>query len=319
MEPLAFIEILGRHNDVLARHAVYRWPARLGRGYDADFILDDPFIAPRHASIEPAADGRFRISDLQSVNGISLPPSARRVAEAEVGPDDVVRLGRTQIRIRPPSYAVPAEQRLRATSLYRRPSAFTVAAAMLLGLTLWGIWAQTIRRDDEWAGILFPALATSIGVAAWISVWALVSRIVGGRANFSAHGFVACAALAAIAVAETLFQYLSFGFNARWLDHAGTAAVAALGAYMLYRHLRLNSRAPRAMLGLIAATLVAAAYGIAAGLERAAEPGREGQQRYDHTLKSPRFLRVTGVTPAAFLAEREKLRHKADAAARVED
>jgi hypothetical protein len=101
VEPLGFIEILGRHNDVLARHAVYRWPARVGRGYDAEVILDDPFVAPRHASIEPAADGRFRIADLQSVNGFSLPPSAQRVAEAEVGPDDVVRLGRTQIRIRP--------------------------------------------------------------------------------------------------------------------------------------------------------------------------------------------------------------------------
>jgi hypothetical protein len=319
VEPLGFIEILGRHNDVLARHAVYRWPARVGRGYDAEVILDDPFVAPRHASIEPAADGRFRISDLQSVNGFSLPPSAQRVAEAEVGPDDVVRLGRTQIRIRPASYAVPPEQRLRATALYRRPSAFTVAASVFLGLILWGVWVATIRRDDEWATILFPTLATCIAVTAWISVWSLVSRIVGGRANFSAHGFVACATLAAIAVAETLFEYLSFGFNARWLDHAGTAAVAALGAFMLYRHLRLNSRAPRATLGLIAATIVLTGYGIAAGLERAAEPGREGLQRYDNTLKSPRFLWVTGATPAAFLAEREKLRHKADAAARVEN
>lgn len=318
MEPLAFVEVLGRHNDVQARHPVYRWPARVGRGYDAHVILDDPFVAPRHLSIEPAADGRFKVGDLQSVNGISLPPSAGRVAEAEVGPDDVVRLGRTQIRIREPSYAVRPETQLRATALYRRPAAFAVAAAMLLALTLWSAWVATTSRD-EWASLLFPAIVMAIAVSVWISVWSLVSRTVGGRANFAAHGFVACAVLAASAVADTAFEYLSFGFNERWLDYTGTAVLATLAGYMLYRHLRLNSRAPRKTLGFIAACVVAAGFGIAAGLERAGETQREGMQRYDSALKSPAFLWVPGVTPQAFLAAGEKLRLEADALARAGD
>jgi len=318
VEPIAFVEVLGRHNDVQARHPVYRWPARVGRGYDADVILDDPFVAPRHLGIEPVADGRFKVSDLQTVNGISLPPAAERVAQADVGPDDVVRLGRTQIRIRPPSYAVRPEAQLRAAALYRRPAAFAVAAAMLLVLTVWSAWVGTTSRD-EWASLLFPSIITVIAVGAWISVWSLVSRTVGGRANFAAHGFVACAVLAASVVAGALFEYLSFGFNERWLDHAGTAALAALAGYMLYRHLRLNSRAPRKTLGLVAVCVVAAGFGIAAGLERAGETRREGMQRYDHALKPPAFLWVAGVAPEAFLAEGEKLRHQADALARTGD
>lgn len=316
MEPLAFVEILGRHNDVLARHPVYRWPARAGRAYDADIILDDPCVAPCHLSIEPAADGRFRVSDQQSVNGMSLPPSAQRVTEADVGPDDIVRLGRTQVRVRPPSYAVPAEQRLRATAFYRRPAAFAAAAALLAGLTLWSAWVGTSSRD-EWASLVFPTVLTGVAVAVWISVWSLVSRTVGGRANFAAHGFVACAALAAIAVTGTLFDYLSFGFDAHWLDRAGTAAGAALAAVMLYRHLRLNSRAPRRWLGVIAVLVVAAGFGVAAGVERAGEARREGQQRYDNTLKPPAFLWASGAAPEAFLAEGAKLRRRADAAARA--
>lgn len=318
MEPLAFVEVLGRHNDVQARHPVYRWPARVGRGYDAEVILDDPFVAPRHLGIEPAADGRFKVSDLQTVNGISLPPAAGRVAEANVGPDDVVRLGRTQIRIRPPWYAVRPEVQLRATALYRRPAVFAVAAAMLLGLTLWSAWVETSSRD-EWASLLFPAMIMCVAVGVWISVWSLVSRTVGGRANFAAHGFVACAVLAASVVAGALFEYLAFGFNERWLDHAGTAVFAALAGYMLYRHLRLNSRAPRKMLGLVAVCVVAAGFGIAAGIERAGETRREGMQRYDHALKPPAFLWVSGVAPEAFLAAGEKLRDQADALARTGD
>lgn len=314
MEALAFVEVLGRHGEVQARHAVYRWPARVGRGYDAEIILDDPFVAPRHASIEPAGDGRFKVSDLQSVNGLSVSPSSRRVPEAEVGPEDVVRLGRTQIRVRAPSYAVLPEQRMRAVALHRRPGSFVAAAGVLLALTLWSAWVMTSARD-EWATLLFPALVIAAVAGVWISVWALVSRTVGGRANFAAHGFVACAGLAAIELADTLFDYLSFGFDARWLEHGGTAVLAALAGAMLYRHLRLNSRATRRQLGFIAALIVAAGFGVGAGVERAAETRREGMQGYDNTLKSPAFLWVAGEPPGAFLAAADALQRAADAAA----
>jgi hypothetical protein len=318
VEPLAFIEVVGRHNEVQARHAVYAWPAQVGRGYDAQVILDDPFVAPRHMSIEPAEDGGFRVSDLQSLNGISLPPSAKRIAEARVGPDDLVRLGRTQIRVRPLSYAVRPEAPLRATAPYRRPAAFVAAATILLGLTLWSAWIATTSRD-EWAQILIPGVGLSVAVGVWISVWSLVGRIVGGRANFAAHGFVACALLAASALAGTVFEYLSFGFNEHWLGHAGTALLAALTMYMLYRHLRLNSRATRKTLGVVATGIVAAGFGVVVGLQQATETRFEGKQRFDHALKSPAFLWVPGITPEAFLAEGQKLRQNADALARARD
>lgn len=319
MEPLAFVEVLGRHNDVQARHAVYRWPAKVGRGYDAAVILDDRFVAAHHLSIEPAEDGRFRLTELQSLNGLTLQNSSTRVADAMVGPDDVVRLGRTQIRIRAPSYQIQPEQRLRAASLYRRPGAFACAAAVLLALTLWSAWIATTTRD-EWASLFFPVVVMCVVVGLWISVWALVSRTVGGRANFAAHGFVACAALVAITIVGTLFEYLAFGFDARWLArYAGTALLGALGAYMLYRHLRLNSRAPRRTLGIVAGIVVAAVFGVAVGLQQATATMREGALGYDNTLKSPVFLWAQGVTPEDFIAESEKLRRKSDAAARVPD
>jgi len=318
MEPLAFVEVLGRHGDVQARYPVTRWPACVGRGYDADIIIDDRYIAARHLRIEPGADGRFKLTDLGSVNGISLRASAQRLSEAEVGPDDVIRLGRTQVRVRMPGYAVPPEQKLRATSFYRRPVAFLLAAAMLLGVALWNAWIAT-TREDQWALLLAPTVMMCVAVVLWISVWSLVSRIVGGRANFAAHGFVACAGLVGIVVTGTLFEYLSFGLDAHWLDYAGAAVLAVLVAYMLYRHLRLNSRASRTKLAAIAATIVLGGIGISVGLDRAAAPGREGVQGYDFAIKPPAVLAVSGVTPEAFLAESDRLRRAADAAALERD
>jgi hypothetical protein len=317
VEPLAFVEVLGRHGDVLTRYPVYRWPARSGRGYDMDVILDDPFVAPRHVQIEPVADGRFKVSDLQSVNGFSLSSSGQRVGTAEVGPEDVVRLGQTQIRIREPSYAVRPELALRATALYRRPLAFAVMAAGLLGLVVWSAWIMTASRDEK-AFLVFPAIGVCVGVGAWIAIWSLVGRTVGGRANFAAHGFVASAGLIALGLADTMIDYLSFGFNAGWLKYVAIAALAAIFAYMIYRHLRLNSRAPQRSLGIAAAIASVAVCGAFAGLEMAGDSTREGRLPYDETLKPPAFLWVTGVAPAAFLAEGERLRHKVDAVARTE-
>jgi len=312
MDPLAFIEILGRDGDVAARHPVHRWPATAGRGYNADVIIDDPFVAPLHVRIEPAAYGRFRVVDLQSVNGIALLPSEQRVAAAEAGPDDVVRLGRTQIRIRAASYAVRPELTLRAVSYYRRPLGFVTVAAALLAITVWNGWIMTTTREER-AFLVFPVLMVCTGVGVWISVWSLVGRTVGGRANFAAHGFVACAVLVALALSEALFEYLSFGFSARWPGYLGAAATAALFAYMIYRHLRLNSRAPRRRLGIISIAVSLAAYGAVAGIEMAGESGREGVQRYSETLKPPAFLWVRGVAPEAFLTDAGRLKRKVDA------
>lgn len=314
---LAFIEVLGRHDDVLARYPVYRWPARAGRGYDADIILDDPFIAPRHIEIEPMENGRFRVSDLQSVNGICLPPSSSRVGSAEVGPDDVVRLGQTQIRVRTPSYAVGPEMKLRATALYRRPVSFAIAAAVLLVLVLWGAWVTTTQPEERMA-IVFPAIGMAISVAIWVSIWALVGRSVGGRANFAAHGFIVCAALIALASSDTVMDYLSFAFHARWVGSLGFVAAGAILAYMLYRQLRLNSRASRRRLGVAAVVTTVVGFAGVAGLEKASEWQREGIQGYDGALKPPVFLMVPGVTPEAFVADGERLKRRVDAMARTD-
>jgi hypothetical protein len=113
-------------------------------------------------------------------------------------------------------------------------------------------------------------------------------------------------------------DYLSFGFNAGWLTYAGIGAVAAIFAYMIYRHLRLTSRAPQRTLGIAAAIASVVVWGAFAGLEVAGDSTREGSLPYDETLKPPIFLWVTGVTPAVFLADGERLKHKVDAIARAQ-
>src|SRR5262249_30378035 len=252
VEPLAFVEVLGRHNDVVARHAVTRWPAHVGRGYDCEVILDDPYVAPRHLRIEPAAEGRFAVSDMGSANGMSLLPSGRRIAEAQVGPDEIVRIGHTQIRVRPASYAVRPEMVLERAGLHRRPAGFAFMATALLALVLWNTWITVMSEDDKML-LVFAAIAVCVTVVMWTATWALVGRATGGHDHFFAHGCVGCAGRAAVTVADALADYLSFGLDADWLGYLGVAAAGAVFAWVIYRHLRLNSRASRKKLAAVSA------------------------------------------------------------------
>ena len=48
---MIWVEILSRHRDIAAR---FRFPGpevRIGRGYDNDVIVDDPYVAARHLRV----------------------------------------------------------------------------------------------------------------------------------------------------------------------------------------------------------------------------------------------------------------------------
>jgi ABC-type Fe3+-siderophore transport system permease subunit len=140
---------------------------------------------------------------------------------------------------------------------------------------------------------------------------------VGGRSNFAAHGFVACTGVTALLCSEVLFNYLSFGFDAHWIQYVGFAAGAAIFGYVIYRHLRLNSRASRRRLAIAGAVASVFLYGTTAALQAATESAQQGAQRYDGALKAPLFLLVAGAPPDAFLAAGEELKSKVDAMARL--
>ncbi|HYC46809.1 MAG TPA: FHA domain-containing protein [Burkholderiales bacterium] len=312
MEPLAFVEILDRHGDVLSRHAVHHWPVQLGRSYRADVIVDDPFVAPLHAKIEPAAEHRFRIVDLGSANGLVPSAADQRTDTVEVGPEDAVRLGHTQVRIRSASYEVPPERVLRTLAFHRRPVAFALAAVLAVALFAWDGWI-VMNDEDQKSTMFFAALGWIAVVGVWIAVWSFVSHTMQRRPNFSAHGVVACAGVIAITLAETFFDHLSFGLDAGWLEYAGSAVVVAVFAYMLYRHLALNSRARRRTLGLVATGAALAVAGLFIAIEVATESMLEANLRYNSLIKAPAFLFVSGVPADAFMSEAETLKNKVDA------
>ena len=69
---MIWVEILSRHRDVAARFRVAGPDVHIGRGYDNDVIVDDPYVAARHVRVFRDDDGRLVAEDLGSANGMFL-------------------------------------------------------------------------------------------------------------------------------------------------------------------------------------------------------------------------------------------------------
>jgi len=295
----------------MARHPVWRWPSRIGRSYEADVIVDDPFVAPAHLNVGVTAEGRFVVEDLQTVNGMAVLPSAERRALAEVGPEDIIRIGHTQLRIRPRSYTVAPEQTIRRGATYRRPLMFVIVAAIVLATFVWDA-SVTVRDNDEKALVVMSVLAIiTVGIV-WIAIWSLASRTAGRRANFAAHGFIACVGVLALEIWTTCIGYAAFGLDAGWLESLGVAGTAVLFGYVVYRHLRLASRARRQVHATVAAIVVILAFGGGAMMTNLMTAMDPSAQIHSRNLKAPVFLWVRGVSPTAYISGAEDLKRAVD-------
>jgi len=70
---------------------------RIGRGENCELSIDDPSASRVHAVVEPLANGRVRICDLDSRNGTFV--DGKQVTRCEVATPAIVRVGDTIVRV----------------------------------------------------------------------------------------------------------------------------------------------------------------------------------------------------------------------------
>jgi hypothetical protein len=77
---MIWVEILSRHREVAARLRVAGEEACIGRGYDNDGVVDDPYAAARHVRVFRHEAGRLVAEDAGSKNGMFLDRGSAREA-----------------------------------------------------------------------------------------------------------------------------------------------------------------------------------------------------------------------------------------------
>jgi len=229
-----FIETLARNGDVLHRHKVNTLPIRIGRGYDNDFILDDDYVAPRHALVDLDSHDKLVLHDLGSRNGVVK--GGKRLPSLALTGDTVVRIGHTSLRVRAADFPVQAE--LLDRTMHGWEGALPGIAGMLLAglVALVVTWLFDTRNFQ--ATLYLQALAAGVGGAVvWGGAWAFANRLFGRHARLGRHIFILGSGAAALLAWELASNAAAYAFALEALTRYGSHGVILLGAGIIYFHL----------------------------------------------------------------------------------
>lgn len=113
----------------------------IGRSEDCDVVLNQASISRKHAQIQALPDGRFKIKDLQSVNGTFV--NGKRISTEIISENDRVMIGRFVIPLHGQVKDLSREVAIQATGISKtfsdgfvglNPTSFTVDSHVLLAI-----------------------------------------------------------------------------------------------------------------------------------------------------------------------------------------
>jgi pSer/pThr/pTyr-binding forkhead associated (FHA) protein len=308
---MIWIEILSRHRDIAARFRIPGPEARIGRGYDNDVILDDPYVAAQHLRVFRDETGQLVAEDLGSANGMFLDGGKSRLARVVIDGKQPIRIGQTFLRVRETSHAVERER----VATPERPMV-PILLALALGLTI-----VMVEELDVWLSqtaeprislYLTPLLGVGVFVLVWVGGWALLCRILSGRSHFLRNLLIALAGVLAFSLYNEFGRFAGFAWT--WPVAASYEYVAlwSILAAVCFFHLREVGQRRLVLKGVVVATLLVTAIAVQT-LQRSEAFSDSGRQFTARRLLPPEFRLVPLRDENAFFGEIENLKAKLDA------
>lgn len=205
------VETLGSHGRVQTRDRVpltaEKRHVTIGRSPRADVMLDDAYAAALHAAIEVAPDGAILASDLGSVNGIGVAGRRQKGARQLPIPNGLLQVGRTRLRVRYSNEALPLEKPDHAAIAPVRGTPSWVAGAggvVCAAYIAYSAWLDAPRDVATTIVVAFiPALLLA---GAWLSLWALISRVTQGEWRLVWHTAILFSVVAAYVLMVNLLD-----------------------------------------------------------------------------------------------------------------
>lgn len=312
MEAPVVLEILDRFGKVRERHRLERFPVRIGRGYDNDIIIDDPYVSPNHVEMIVDGSGHVLISDLKSENGLfSLHPLQRH--ELLTAENDLrFRIGHTDIRLRATSFPVretfidrgrPSKLHLLFTNAVMLPVFWLMSA----GIFSLYYYEQTFHNVTI-TGILNQVLPLFIFIFLWSAAWSIVSKVVTHKFYFSYHAILTSVIMAGFYLIDPLFEYLEFVYPINGLaNNLSLALDLILPVALFYGNLRQSTTLGRRGASITAILASVLVIGLTHLITQLNQPDFNADPQYSQVLKAPMFNPHHGQSIDQFFADTKPL------------
>ena len=246
MEPVTpefiIVETLGSHGRVQSRDRVPLTAEKrhltIGRSPQADVILDDAYAAALHATVEVTPEGAILATDHGSVNGIGVSGRRHKGARQLPVPNGLLQIGRTRLRVRYSNDALPPERQDHAAIAPVRGSPSWVAAASGIVCAAYVAYSAWLDAPRDAATTIVVAFIPALLVAgAWLSLWALISRITQGEWRLVWHSAILFSVVAAYVLTANLLDVAWFVFSLPPSETRDVVIGAVAFAVALHWHL----------------------------------------------------------------------------------
>ena len=307
-----WIEILSRHGEVVQRHRVDADEVRVGRAYDNQIILDDPYVGAHHARIVRDATGELIAEDLGSANGLFEDGSTQSVRRIVLGGDRPIRIGATRVRVRDASYAVVEERRF--TQRARGWQIVMALGVALVTLQLLSTWLSQVGEPKlaDYAG---PVVAVCSVALVWAGMWAILARIFSGNVRFRRNLIVALSGMLVLMILFELSEYGAFALSRRELMAYRYVGLWLLLALFTFLHLRIigvsHLRLKASAVAFIAVTAIAMQT-----LFNVRDRANADRQHFVRALKPPVLRLAAPESESAFFAKAADLKKALERARR---
>jgi len=308
---MIWVEILSRHRDVVSRVRIIGGEAIIGRGYDNDIIVDDPYVAARHLRISRDEAGHLVAEDLGTTNGIFLDGGKGPITRLVIDGEKAFRIGHTLLRVRTSDYAVEPERMVMAERGALSTAMVAAMTGIVFGFIALRVWlAQT--GEPRLSNYTTPLLTMAGVLLVWVGIWALVSRLLAGRSQFLRNLMIALVAVLVSLVYNEFAKYAAFGLT--WpvpidYEYAATWSILAAACFL---HLHAISARGVWLKGTIVAVVLILAIG-AQTLQRSEAFSDLGRQTTARLFLPPAFRTVPLRTPDGFFTNVAGLKVDIDA------
>ena len=208
------IEIVSRSGRSLERHSVRSHSATIGRGYDNDIIVSDPYMEAHHVRV--SRNGGILTVDPVDPGGRTLHGRAIIDGPTELESGEVLTLGRTRVRLLTSEHPVEPSLPLRFIdelfAWLAQPTNVVIGVVLFVALIALNQY-QSQFVDLELSDFLVELITPLLAYLTLAIGWAFVSRIFRHEPRFFFHCWASITYLVFVLITDWLIRTLSFNTN----------------------------------------------------------------------------------------------------------
>lgn len=214
----------------------------IGRDLASDVVLNDPYVAARHASLSLREDGTVVAEDLGTVNGLIVADERVRLVTIAGDAGTDVQVGHSHLRIRTTAAALAPERPDRESlrSRHREYAVSIIGGIFCAGLAGFAAWRAA--PDDLPNAAVVNLLGGAAVLAAWFAFWVLLGRAVRSHWQWSGNAAIT---LGAAALGLWLWwgaDVTLFATGAGRYRALGVGLILLVAALAIYLHIRTATR-----------------------------------------------------------------------------